>query len=299
MIRSTILTTPEVAGLLKVNESTVKRWTEKGILRCFKTPGGHRKYTQEDVAAFIERYGYKVEGPAHASGSSAPQPVPVSPDIAVLTKHHQSLATMLTEILLRGSEAETFQYLDHLRASRFTLAEIYDEIVAPSFKQIGAMWVDHTVTVDQGHIAAQCMLQAMGRLQAMWAKKERTGLTALCGCFGEELHELGITCVRNVLEAEGWNTVFAGPNLPADSFAQAVARIRPQLVCVSTTTPKTKLHFRRDCSLLHEAAKQAGAKLAAGGCATMHENKSRIDADLAAATCAELLAWVRRSFTAP
>jgi MerR family transcriptional regulator, light-induced transcriptional regulator len=298
MIRSSILSTIDVAGLLKVNESTVKRWTEKGVLRCFKTPGGHRKYTQEDVSEFIERYGYKVDEAALQEEPSPPQPAAVSADYAILTKHHASLSSMLTEILLRGSEDETFQFLNLLRINRFTLVELYDRIVAESLRQIGALWVDRAVTIDQEHIATNCVLQAIGRLQTLLPKSERMEMTALCGCFGEEFHDVGITCIRNVLEAEGWNTVFIGANLPVESFIQAVKRFRPQLVCISSTTPKTKLHFRRDCSLVHEAAKQVGAKLAAGGSATRQCGKNKVDADFIAGTTTELLGWVRAQFPA-
>ncbi len=52
--------TKELAKLFRANESTVKRWADKGKLRCFKTPGGHRKYTPEHVAEFIRKYQYEI-----------------------------------------------------------------------------------------------------------------------------------------------------------------------------------------------------------------------------------------------
>ncbi|MGE5314408.1 MAG: cobalamin-dependent protein [Acidobacteriota bacterium] len=288
----TILSTADVATLLNVNESTVKRWTEKGILHCFKTPGGHRKYRQEDVADFVDRYGFKTEGGMPSPSTAAAQPSGVSPDYAILTKNYATLASMLTEILLRGNEEETFQLLNLLRINRFTLVELYDRIIAESLRQIGALWVERTASIEQEHIATNCMLGAIRRLQNVIPKKERTGLTALCGCFEEEFHETGITCVRNVLDAEGWTTVYLGANCPVESFIQAVGRYRPQLVCVSSTTPRTRLQFRRDCALLHEASRQAGAKLVVGGSATLQGGKSRIDAEYVAATLGDLLRWI-------
>jgi MerR family transcriptional regulator, light-induced transcriptional regulator len=293
MITSTILSTADVASLLKVNESTIKRWTEKGILHCYKTPGGHRKYSQEDVAAFIDHYGYKVDEPVAPKETAAQPVLPVSADYAILTKDHASLASVLTEILLRGNDEETYQFLNLLRINRYTLVELYDKIIAESLRRIGSLWVERVVNIEQEHIATNCMLTAIRRLQTVIPKKERTGMTALCGCFEGEFHEVGVTCVRNVLDAEGWNTIYLGTNLPVESFIQAVGRYRPQLVCVSSTTPKTKFLFRRDCQLLHEAARQWGAKFLVGGSATMQGGKSKIDADYIAESIGGLLGWLQ------
>ncbi len=52
--------TRELAKLFRVNESTIKRWADKGELKCFKTPGGHRKYTPEHVVEFISKYRYEI-----------------------------------------------------------------------------------------------------------------------------------------------------------------------------------------------------------------------------------------------
>ncbi|MEI7906240.1 MAG: helix-turn-helix domain-containing protein, partial [Bacteroidota bacterium] len=59
-MKTGLLSTNEVANMLKVNESTVKRWTDKGSLRCIKTPGGHRKYKMKDVVQFMDTFSYDV-----------------------------------------------------------------------------------------------------------------------------------------------------------------------------------------------------------------------------------------------
>ncbi len=35
--------------ILGVNESTVRRWADTGEIRCFRTPGGHRRFAEEDL----------------------------------------------------------------------------------------------------------------------------------------------------------------------------------------------------------------------------------------------------------
>ena len=40
--------------ILGVNESTVRRWADSGDIRCFRTPGGHRRFAEGDLFAMIE-----------------------------------------------------------------------------------------------------------------------------------------------------------------------------------------------------------------------------------------------------
>jgi len=59
---STILSTYEVASMVSVTETTVKRWADEGKLPCAKTFGGHRKFKMKDIIEFAEQYGYPLAG---------------------------------------------------------------------------------------------------------------------------------------------------------------------------------------------------------------------------------------------
>ncbi len=40
--------------VLGVNESTVRRWADAGQIRCFRTPGGHRRFSERELLEFVE-----------------------------------------------------------------------------------------------------------------------------------------------------------------------------------------------------------------------------------------------------
>lgn len=46
------MTTREVADLLGVGVSSVKRWTDEGRLECLRTAGGHRRFETSEVERF-------------------------------------------------------------------------------------------------------------------------------------------------------------------------------------------------------------------------------------------------------
>ena len=51
---SAMLTAGDVARLLNVHMNTVRRWTNKGILKVYRLgPRGDRRFRQEDIAIFL------------------------------------------------------------------------------------------------------------------------------------------------------------------------------------------------------------------------------------------------------
>ncbi len=51
--RSRWLTLSEAAQKLGVHATTLRRWADEGAIRCLRTPGGHRRFLEADVHAFI------------------------------------------------------------------------------------------------------------------------------------------------------------------------------------------------------------------------------------------------------
>ncbi|MGA9365372.1 MAG: helix-turn-helix domain-containing protein [Bacteroidota bacterium] len=49
-----------MAALLLVDVTTIRRWADAGKLRCFRTPGGHRRFTQAQISDFIRQYQYEL-----------------------------------------------------------------------------------------------------------------------------------------------------------------------------------------------------------------------------------------------
>ena len=52
-----LLSTGDVARRLGVSEATVKRWADAGNITCIRTPGGHRKFREREVDAFVAARG--------------------------------------------------------------------------------------------------------------------------------------------------------------------------------------------------------------------------------------------------
>ncbi|GMU40698.1 MAG: hypothetical protein AMXMBFR23_15640 [Chloroflexota bacterium] len=55
--RSRWVSLARACEILGVNESTVRRWADSGEIQVFRTPGGHRRFAEDELMALIENGG--------------------------------------------------------------------------------------------------------------------------------------------------------------------------------------------------------------------------------------------------
>ncbi len=51
-----LYSTADIARMLCVDASTVKRWADSGKIQCYRTIGRHRRFTLKQVQEFIASY---------------------------------------------------------------------------------------------------------------------------------------------------------------------------------------------------------------------------------------------------
>lgn len=55
-IRERFLTPGRAAAFLHTTPQTVGRWADEGQIKCIRTLGGHRRYPESEVRAFLARW---------------------------------------------------------------------------------------------------------------------------------------------------------------------------------------------------------------------------------------------------
>ncbi|MBI4200470.1 MAG: MerR family DNA-binding transcriptional regulator [Chloroflexi bacterium] len=40
--------------LVEANQATLRHWADRGLIRAFRTPGGHRRFSRQDLASLVE-----------------------------------------------------------------------------------------------------------------------------------------------------------------------------------------------------------------------------------------------------
>jgi excisionase family DNA binding protein len=65
------LSTSQAAQALGVSLGTIRRWSDMGYLESYRTPGGQRRFSSEQIEQFLqslERGGFRASASAGTSG---------------------------------------------------------------------------------------------------------------------------------------------------------------------------------------------------------------------------------------
>ena len=92
----------EVAQIFQCNESTVRRWTYKGMLQCHKTPGGHRHFSLYDLRQFISKHQPRYKDKILSLSSNNANSI----DNFISSSDYSKLAKYLMEMSLEGNDSE-------------------------------------------------------------------------------------------------------------------------------------------------------------------------------------------------
>jgi len=284
---NTILSSKQVAEILGVNESSVKRWADSGMLSCYKTPGGHRKFKKDDLLLFSSKYSFELKSDINNNSSEKNH----------LNNFNFKITNdLLFKKLMVGSEDDLTDFLYSLHLSGISVIDIYDNVIAKIMFDIGDKWKRKELTVDQEHIATNKIIKSIIRLHDKIASKPFNGLTALCGSLEGEYHELPLLSVRNVLTYYGWKVIYVGANVPVKALQSSINDHKPDVVCLSSTIIYNSEEFISDIRKIYSVAKSSGSKLLLGGTGAIKLEKYSVKTDAVLKTTNELIKYLKINF---
>ena len=68
--RQLVFTSSQAAVYLGVSLATIRRWTDAGHLSCYRTPGGQRRFSREQLDGFISSMQQSAEDQASPNGEA-------------------------------------------------------------------------------------------------------------------------------------------------------------------------------------------------------------------------------------
>jgi MerR family transcriptional regulator, light-induced transcriptional regulator len=247
------LTTQEIARLLSVSEATIKRWADAGLIHSEKTAGGHRRFGLAEIARFQRERGVAPpsKSPARAA-TKAKLLERVSP-------------TLLFERLAEGDGQGAGALLISAYLHGQSLTSLFDRVVTPAMHRVGDLWYRGEMTVADEHLATRTAIAALEKLRNVLLISPPTETRALvCGIEGD-LHELPIHLSHSSLEADGWTVINLGPNTPFFTLAEALAKHRPELLCISAKLILDPDRLVRDFAQVRKAVTKLHSSIAIGG----------------------------------
>jgi len=246
----------QLAPILGVSESTIKRWVDSEKIRSLKTAGGHRKISLNDLVAFLRASGREVPS-LEALGlmvpaSQAPGEGGLSPET-------------LAHLLLDGQEAiARTVLLNQFRAGR-PMEDLLDRLVAPTLVRVGSLWAEGSIDVYQEHLVTQRAWRILLELRGLLAAPAAGAPLALGGSPEGDPYLLPTLMAELTLAEMGWRTLDLGANVPVNALRVAVQRDAPRLVWLSLTSQQLTQGFLDGYPAFFLTAQARGAAVALGG----------------------------------
>ena len=129
--------TKHVSDIFGVNVSTIKRWSDSGRLKCFRTLGGHRRYSADWIIRFAETFESSVASAPteaiEATGNAGDSMV----DALLSENDYRTLREVYFAEALKGDTGVLTRFLaDCISTGQISVKVIYDEIVSKALDKI-------------------------------------------------------------------------------------------------------------------------------------------------------------------
>lgn len=180
------------------------------------------------------------------------------------------------------------------------VARLYCDVLQPAMYEVGERWQRAHISVAQEHLATQLTQAALAQLALRLTGDGHTGTgrTAIVSCSPGELHSIGGQMVSDFLEADGWEVLTLGADVPPEDVAAMAAEHGADLVAISTALPAHLLSAGLTCGAVRRLHPRP--LIVAGGQAyeADRERAAAVGADHFAADPEELLQILASHFSA-
>ncbi|HYR12461.1 MAG TPA: cobalamin-dependent protein [Longimicrobium sp.] len=200
-----------------------------------------------------------------------------------------------------GSRRDALAVVDDALDGGMDARTLYLQVFQPAMHEIGRLWQENRITVADEHLATAITQLAMSRLyEELFGDRVDAGPLLVAACAEDERHELGLRMICDLLELDGWDTVFLGASVPVEDLVRMVKERRPEVVALSASITPHLARVRETVRAIREAMPEDGPVIAIGGRAFAGDAAlaERMGADLTAKDAVEVAERLKERFAA-
>ena len=241
-----VFNTRAVARETSVPADTFRAWERRyGMPRPQRTSGGHRLYSERDIA-IIRWLRDRTDEGVNISHAVLLLSTLDTPATALPSGNDHARATeqLLEEIIQSLMHFDSTQ-ADQILGEAFSIypfEQVMLELVQPAMVDIGERWHRGEINVTVEHFATQFVRRKLAGLLSVFEGSAH-GATVVVGCAPGELHDLGALLSALFLVRHGWHVIYLGPQVPLFDLLETVRSVKPNMVCLSASTRETALEL--------------------------------------------------------
>ncbi len=170
----------------------------------------------------------------HAIGVEAQGPLDL-PTLLASDDALTLLARQYLQALFRTEHHEASFLIQEALSSGVKIEDLYLQVFQRCQREIGRLWQLNQLTVAQEHYCTAATQFMMAQFYPYLFSVPKNGRRLVAASVAGEYHEVGLRIVADLLEANGWNAIYLGADLPAQSLLKTVEQHHPDLLLISVT----------------------------------------------------------------
>jgi len=231
-----------VSTQLDIARPTLRTWDRRyGLGPSLRTAGGHRRYTETDVArvqlmnklldsgvaAAQAAHIARTTDEASLSDGSAPAALP-RPNLLNRRRATSTIAALVraTQALQPDELARGFS----VQLQRRGVVEAWDEVFAPFLVEVGDRWAAGELGVECEHLASGVLTAEMRAFAVLYRNRRPAPARALLACADDDQHALPVFALEAALAERKVTSVVLGQAMPAAALARAMRTRKPGVV---------------------------------------------------------------------
>lgn len=164
-----------------------------------------------------------------------PKPALSQPALAHDSAFVVSLRQDYLREILAGRRKIALELIMDAYRGGYPIHGLYMDIFQETLYEIGRLWETNRISVADEHMGTAITQYVMSYLyQHLEFSKERRGRLVITG-IQSELHQVGANMVADILESDGWDTIFLGTNVSEDEILDSIRQHQADLVGISST----------------------------------------------------------------
>jgi len=263
------LNSKQVADIIGVNISTLKRWTENGSLECVKTAGGHRKFTMNHIRDY-----YKNNPNANNNNELKIQDLNQKQLFGLIQKRDfKSLAEKLTESSLNNNEVIVSNIINGLYMNGVPVFDIFDYVIDVAGHIVDNQLKDKKIVHIEAYLSRQLTTRVVNGLCSEKPNGSYNGKNAICVNFEDNLPDIGVVMSEVLLRHSGYNVFNTGSHAELGDLSKIIKKRKINLVlfylcnlqCCNAVVIDNINKTKKDIKKIVEIAKKIDVKILFGG----------------------------------
>ena len=220
------LNSKEVSGILGINISTLKRWTDSGKLGCEKTAGGHRKFTMKHIRDY-----YKTHSDSSKSDFLSLESKKHKKIYGLINQQdYKQLAIDLSIASLKAEDSTVNTIINGLYMNGTPVADLFDFVVDVAGNIVEDQLKNNKIAHTDAYLSRKIITRSVDGLNRNKPNGDFNGKNALCINFEDNLPDIGVVMSEVLMRHNGYNVFNSGSHAELGELSEIIIKRKIDIV---------------------------------------------------------------------